>query len=124
MGHRLTGAALFLLGGWLVWIPLYPALLYINRGATIAETVVDPVFLLPMVRGVAAMTGGVLAMNALRGSVWWAGGAAVLSLAVGGLIAAVGQGAVPYVPHLLFGLALAVLTAGLVRFPRAAPGST
>lgn len=118
MGRRLVGAAIFLLGGWLLWLPLHPALLYINRGAPVVETLLDPVFLLPMLRGLAAMIAGVLAMNALRGAAVWSGGAALLSLLIGGLLFAVGQGSVPYLPHFIHGAVLAGLTSALFALPR------
>ncbi|MEM7768317.1 MAG: hypothetical protein AAF253_12640 [Pseudomonadota bacterium] len=118
MTRRLIGAALALLGAWLLWAPIQPALLYINRGAPVVETLVDPVFLMPILRGVAALVGGLLALNMWRFGPWFSGAAAVISLVLGGLFLAIGQGAVPYVPHLAYGVILAGLTAGLIRLPR------
>lgn len=112
--RRVIGAATLFLGAWLVWRSAHPAWLYIDRGGPVLGTLLDPVFLFPLARGFLAVIGGLLALNALRFAVWFTAMSAGISLLLGALFLAMGQGAVPFVDHFVYAGLLAAASAALI----------
>lgn len=84
--RRVAGFGLVFVGLWLAWQSLHWFILYTSRGAPMGDALVDPVFALPMVRSLAAIGGGLLALFALRGGVYLAFLATLITAALAGLI--------------------------------------
>lgn len=84
--RRVAGLGLVLVGLWLGWQSLQWLLQYTSRGAPMGDALADPVFFLPMARSVFAALGGLLALLAVRGGVWLAFLATIMTGLLAGLI--------------------------------------
>ena len=79
MVRRLTGLVLAMLGAWIAFQALQWAVQFMNAGALTGEALTATQFLIPFMYGVSAMIGGILALLAWRGGVWFGWIAALIS---------------------------------------------
>ena len=118
--RRGFGAMLLLVAGWLAWQSLAAIRYLSQQTGTLDGVIDDPAFLLPLAASALAWHGGLFALLALPGGgvVGLVGG--VLYALYGGAILAMGGDQSMWLPKLVFGSVMIVLSLGLLRMPRRA----
>lgn len=116
--RQIAGLLLMALGLWLGWASLQWLLLYTGRGAPFGEAVLDPVFLMPGLRALVALLGGLLALGGFRFAAPLAFVALVLSAVLTGAIFAAGGDVTLWLQPALVTAALLILFAVLAFTPR------
>lgn len=116
--RKMAGIALAVFGAWLLWGTLQALLFYSRQGADLATAMVEPEFLMPGLRSLAALVGGVLALFALRGGAVLAGLATLLTAVLIAAIMASGGDVSIWGGSALVLVVLMPLTVILITRPR------
>ncbi|MEM1105348.1 MAG: hypothetical protein AAGH87_03085 [Pseudomonadota bacterium] len=88
--RQLVGLGLLALGAYLGWGTLEAFLAYTSRGASLSEAGRDPVFLVPGIRSLLAIGGGLLAVFRAPGAAICTGLAGVMTALLTALLAVSG----------------------------------